>query len=107
MGDGEQYGSLVQRMKCVGFTDGDIEEVLLVVGGVLAFSNVQFVDSGDSKGSCSLPLSLHPSLSLVRVSIFLSLVRVPISPSLSLFVAIVPISPFLSRLVRVPISLPS
>ena len=50
MGDKDQFKEISDAMKCIGISDDEIRDIFKIVSGVMAFGNVQFVESGDSRG---------------------------------------------------------
>lgn len=50
MGDAQQFGAISNALRCVGVSDTEIREIYKIVSGVMAFGNVEFIDSGDTRG---------------------------------------------------------
>lgn len=50
MHDKEQFGAISDALRCIGVPDEEIREIYRIVSGVMAFGNVEFIDSGDTRG---------------------------------------------------------
>ena len=51
MRDAEQFDEISDALRCIGVPDTEIHEIYKIVSGVMAFGNVQFIDSGDTRGT--------------------------------------------------------
>ena len=50
MRDSEQFKTISAAMECIGILATDRLEIYKIVAAVIAFSNVGFIDSGDTRG---------------------------------------------------------
>ena len=50
MGDAKQFGAISNALRCIDVSDAEIREIYKIVSGVMAFGNVEFIDSGDTRG---------------------------------------------------------
>ena len=50
MRDKEQFSAISDALRCIGVPDEEIREIYRIVAGVMAFGNVEFIDSGDTRG---------------------------------------------------------
>ena len=59
MGDAQQFSAISNALRCVGVSDTEIREIYKIVSGVMAFGNVEFIDSGDTRGKWSGVLGIR------------------------------------------------
>ena len=64
MNDQPQFNEIPDALKCIGLGEADILEIYRIVSGVLAFGNVEFIDSGDTRGGWNI-LNISKSLKVI------------------------------------------